>query len=215
MTAPAPHPQHLIEHCQGMVRSLALSIHRKLPPRYELDDLISYGQVGLAEAAKDFDPRRGSQFSTFAYYRIRGAIYDGISKMTWFGRAGRQHDRCEQRRKRNPPGRSRIKPANGHSQPRRRCPLVPRSQPHAGRGLFGLLRHGLRKKRRFRFRRSRLDAATGRDRARNHQAAPRANHRSPGGRSEIHPRHVLRRPDARKGRRATRHQQILGLPVAS
>jgi RNA polymerase sigma factor for flagellar operon FliA len=80
-----------------MVRSLALSIHRKLPPQYELDDLISYGQVGLAEAAREFDPDRGSQFSTFAYYRIRGSIYDGVSKMTWFGRAARQKVRCEQR----------------------------------------------------------------------------------------------------------------------
>jgi RNA polymerase sigma factor FliA len=97
VNATAHAPQQLIEQCQGMVRSLALAIHRKLPPRYELDDLIAYGQVGLAEAANDFDPDRGSQFATFAYYRIRGAIYDGVSKMTWFGRAGRQQDRCEQR----------------------------------------------------------------------------------------------------------------------
>jgi RNA polymerase sigma factor for flagellar operon FliA len=51
----------------------------------------------LAEAARDFDPEQGSQFSTFAYYRIRGAIYDGISKMTWFGRAGQRQVRGEQR----------------------------------------------------------------------------------------------------------------------
>ncbi|MCC6126794.1 MAG: sigma-70 family RNA polymerase sigma factor [Pirellulales bacterium] len=97
MTALATGAQQLIEQCQGMVRSLALAIHRKLPPRYELDDLIAYGQVGLAEAAKDFDPDRGAQFSTFAYYRIRGAIYDGVSKMTWFGRAGRERARFDQR----------------------------------------------------------------------------------------------------------------------
>jgi RNA polymerase sigma factor FliA len=94
VTAIATGAQQLIEQCQGMVRSLALAIHRKLPPRYELDDLIAYGQVGLAEAAQDFDPERGNQFSTFAYYRIRGAIYDGVSKMTWFGRAA---VRCERR----------------------------------------------------------------------------------------------------------------------
>jgi RNA polymerase sigma factor for flagellar operon FliA len=79
--------QRRIEECQGMVRSLALSISRKLPPNVELDDLIAYGQVGLGEAARDFDPHRGSRFSTYAYYRIRGAIYDGLSKMAWFDRA--------------------------------------------------------------------------------------------------------------------------------
>jgi RNA polymerase sigma factor FliA len=97
LTATAYDPRQLIEQCQGMVRSLAFAIHRKLPPQIDLDDLIAYGQVGLAEAAKEFDPDRGNQFSTYAYHRIRGAIYDGISKMTWFGRAGQQHARYEQR----------------------------------------------------------------------------------------------------------------------
>lgn len=87
----------LIERNQGLVRSLALGIHRKGPPHIELDDLIAYGQVGLAEAARDFDPARGNQFSTYAYYRIRGAIYDGLSTMSWFGRSGARHLRYEQR----------------------------------------------------------------------------------------------------------------------
>ncbi len=82
-----PSTQTLIAECQGLVHSLAVQIHRKLPPYIEREDLIAYGQVGLAEAARDFDPVRGSRFSTFAYYRIRGAIYDGLAKMSWFSRA--------------------------------------------------------------------------------------------------------------------------------
>lgn len=89
--------QGLIEECQGLVRSLAVAIHRKLPPAVELDDLISYGQVGLVEAAREFDPARGNRFSTYAYYRIRGAIYDGLSKMSWFGRSEQSHIRAEER----------------------------------------------------------------------------------------------------------------------
>lgn len=85
MSAPLPTAQqeHWIEQCQGLVRSLAVRIHRKLPACIELDDLIAYGELGLLEAAQSFDPRRGCQFSTFAYYRIRGAIYDGAAKMGW------------------------------------------------------------------------------------------------------------------------------------
>jgi RNA polymerase sigma factor for flagellar operon FliA len=75
---------------------LATRIHAKLPAHVELDDLIAYGQVGLAEAARDFDPSRGSRFSTYAYYRIRGAIYDGLAKMSWLGRGHYQHVRYEQ-----------------------------------------------------------------------------------------------------------------------
>lgn len=72
-----------IEQCQGLVRSLAVQIHRKLPASIELDDLIAYGQLGLVEAAQSFDSSRGCQFSTYAYYRIRGSIYDGAAKMSW------------------------------------------------------------------------------------------------------------------------------------
>jgi RNA polymerase sigma factor for flagellar operon FliA len=86
MNEPRPDPQQLIEECQGLVRSLAVAIRRKLPPNVDLEDLVAYGQIGLVEAARDFDPARGGRFSTYAYYRIRGAIYDGLSKMTWFGR---------------------------------------------------------------------------------------------------------------------------------
>lgn len=87
--------EQLIADCQGLVRSLAWRIHRNLPTYIDIDDLVSYGQVGLAEAARDFDAGRGTQFSTFAYYRIRGAIYDGLAKMTWFGRARHSRLRFE------------------------------------------------------------------------------------------------------------------------
>ena len=47
-----------------------------------LDELVSYGTTGLLEAAERFDPGRGAAFTTFAYYRIRGAIYDGLREMS-------------------------------------------------------------------------------------------------------------------------------------
>lgn len=87
--------QQLIAGCQGLVRTLAWQIHRKLPPQVDLDDLIAYGQIGLAEGARDYDPQRGTQFTTFAYYRIRGAILDGLSKMSWFNRSDYWRGRYE------------------------------------------------------------------------------------------------------------------------
>src|SRR5258708_4969928 len=47
----------------------------------EMDELVSYGQVGLLEAAERFDPKVGANFLTFAHYRIKGAIFDGLRKM--------------------------------------------------------------------------------------------------------------------------------------
>ncbi len=89
--------EQLIESCQGLVRNLAWQIHARMAHHIDVDDLVAYGQIGLAEAARDFDPERGGKFSTFAYYRIRGAIYDGISKMSWFSRARFRRLRFEQR----------------------------------------------------------------------------------------------------------------------
>jgi RNA polymerase sigma factor for flagellar operon FliA len=83
MTSPRLTTDQLVFTHQGLVRAIARGIHRSLPPFMELDDLISYGQLGLMQAAGDFDPERGVQFSTFAYHRIRGAILDGTTQMSW------------------------------------------------------------------------------------------------------------------------------------
>jgi RNA polymerase sigma factor for flagellar operon FliA len=87
MTTPREAQQALISEGQSLVYSLAAKIYRSVPVRVDLDDLIAYGELGLAEAARDFDPDQGVRFTTFAYYRVRGAIYDGLSKMTWTSRA--------------------------------------------------------------------------------------------------------------------------------
>lgn len=82
--------QELIDGAQDLVCALARKIHNGLPPHISYDDLVAYGQVGLAESARSFRPEQGVRFSTFAYYRIRGAIYDGLSKMSWTSPAARK-----------------------------------------------------------------------------------------------------------------------------
>ena len=88
--------KQLIEDGQALVHSLASKVSRNVPMRVEMDDLIAYGQLGLAEAAREYDPAHGTQFTTFAYYRVRGAIYDGLSKMSWTSRARYNRIRYEQ-----------------------------------------------------------------------------------------------------------------------
>ena len=78
----------LIEQHRSYARALAIKVMRTLPPAVELSDLVAYGEVGLVEAAERYDPRRGVAFSTFAHYRIKGAIYDGLREMGYFTRPG-------------------------------------------------------------------------------------------------------------------------------
>ncbi len=75
---------NLIVTYMGLVRALAWKVHQKVPRQVDLEDLVGYGTIGLAEAATTFDPARGFKFTTYAFYRIRGAILDGLSKMSWF-----------------------------------------------------------------------------------------------------------------------------------
>ena len=73
----------LIEQYGSFVRSIARQVKKSVSPRIELDDLIAYGMTGLLEAGERFDAKQGANFTTFSYYRIRGAIYDGLRGMGW------------------------------------------------------------------------------------------------------------------------------------
>jgi RNA polymerase sigma factor for flagellar operon FliA len=48
----------------------------------EFEEFVSLGTAGLVEAAQRFDPDVGVSFATFAQLRVRGAMYDGLRKMS-------------------------------------------------------------------------------------------------------------------------------------
>jgi RNA polymerase sigma factor for flagellar operon FliA len=71
----------VLEKYGPYVRSLAANVRKQFNAQLELEELVAYGQVGLLEAADRFDPKVGANFLTFAHYRIKGAIFDGLRKM--------------------------------------------------------------------------------------------------------------------------------------
>ncbi len=73
-------PQLLVKY-GAYVRSLAGQVRKQFNAQFEMDELVAWGQVGLLEAAERFDAKVGANFLTFAHYRIKGAIYDGLRKM--------------------------------------------------------------------------------------------------------------------------------------
>ncbi len=72
----------LQERHADYAKALALQIARSLPPMVDRDDLIGFAFTGLAEASQSYLPQRGIPFETFSYHRIRGAVFDGLSKMS-------------------------------------------------------------------------------------------------------------------------------------
>jgi RNA polymerase sigma factor for flagellar operon FliA len=61
-----------------LVRIIATQMRSSFPDHVELDDLIGAGAFGLLDAIDRFSPEKGFQFSTYAQFRIRGAILDSL-----------------------------------------------------------------------------------------------------------------------------------------
>lgn len=77
----------LVKQHMSLVQGVAAQLRKGVAKGVDYDDLVAYGTKGLLEAAQRFDPRHGASFSTFAYYRVKGAMMDGIRTMGWYSRA--------------------------------------------------------------------------------------------------------------------------------
>lgn len=78
----------LIEENLGLVNPIATAIRRRLPPRFELDDLVQAGRVGLVVAARNYDPSLMVPFACYVRKRIRGAMLDAVRTDRIFGPYG-------------------------------------------------------------------------------------------------------------------------------
>jgi len=61
-----------------------------LPKNVSRDDLTSLGMLGLFDALNKFDINRDLKFDTYASFRVRGAIIDGLRKEDWLPRSARE-----------------------------------------------------------------------------------------------------------------------------
>lgn len=61
-----------------------------LPKSVNRDDIRSLGLMGLFDALEKFDLSRDLKFETYASFRIRGAIIDGLRKEDWLPRSTRE-----------------------------------------------------------------------------------------------------------------------------
>lgn len=61
-----------------------------LPKNVSRDDLTSLGMAGLFDALNKFDITRDLKFDTYASFRVRGAIIDGLRKEDWLPRSARE-----------------------------------------------------------------------------------------------------------------------------
>ncbi len=64
-----------------------------LPSSVQRDDLNSFAYQGLLDALEKFEPERDLKFETYAGWRIKGAIIDGLRQNDWVPRSVRDKAR--------------------------------------------------------------------------------------------------------------------------
>ena len=75
------------------VRYIARRIHERLPRHVPFEDLVHAGVLGLIDALNKFDTSKHVQFSSYAKFRIRGAILDSLRELDWSPRELRRKGR--------------------------------------------------------------------------------------------------------------------------
>ena len=80
----------LVEKYTPLVTYHVQRISASLPKNVSRDDIMSLGLQGLFDALTKFEPERDLKFDTYASFRIRGTIIDGLRKEDWLSRSSRE-----------------------------------------------------------------------------------------------------------------------------
>jgi RNA polymerase sigma factor for flagellar operon FliA len=92
-TVRASYEHDLVHEHLPLVGYVVAEVAHRIPSHVSRNDLVSAGMLGLAQAARSFDPERGIAFDRFASTRIRGALLDELRGRDWASRSVRARAR--------------------------------------------------------------------------------------------------------------------------
>jgi RNA polymerase sigma factor FliA len=72
--------EEMIKMYMPLIKKIADKLSIALPPSLDEDDMVGCGVIGLLEAIDRYESSRGVQFTTFATWRIKGAMIDEIRR---------------------------------------------------------------------------------------------------------------------------------------
>jgi RNA polymerase sigma factor FliA len=88
-----PSEDELVRAHLHLANQAVNELARRLPSHVNRDDLCSAAMLGLAQAARSWEPERGAGFERHAATRIRGALLDELRDSDWASRSVRSRAR--------------------------------------------------------------------------------------------------------------------------
>lgn len=79
--------EELIRSYLPLVKRVVHRLAGRLPAEVDLKEMLNSGIIGLVDALEKYDPSHETNFSTYAQFRIRGAILDSFRAQDWAPRS--------------------------------------------------------------------------------------------------------------------------------
>lgn len=79
--------EELIKAYLPLVKKVVHRLSGRLPKDVDIREMLNSGIIGLVDALKKYDPKHETNFSTYAQFRIRGAILDSFRSQDWLPRS--------------------------------------------------------------------------------------------------------------------------------
>jgi RNA polymerase sigma factor for flagellar operon FliA len=89
----ATYEEKLVRDNMPLVHYVVSEVAHRVPGHVNRSDLVSAAMLGLAQAARSYDPERGVAFDRFASTRMRGALLDELRGRDWASRSVRARAR--------------------------------------------------------------------------------------------------------------------------
>ena len=79
--------EELIKSYVPLVKKVVHRLSGRLPKDVDMQEMLNSGIIGLVDALEKYDPKHETNFSTYAQFRIRGAILDSFRSQDWLPRS--------------------------------------------------------------------------------------------------------------------------------
>ena len=79
--------EELIRTFLPLVKRVVHRLAGRLPREVDIREMLNSGIIGLVDALEKYDPQHETNFSTYAQFRIRGAILDSFRLQDWAPRS--------------------------------------------------------------------------------------------------------------------------------